>query len=74
MGLPSTQSRALQRPARFRVGYNVYPREIEEVIYEHPAVSEAADVGIPHAELGEEVGAAVVLKEGEEVSEDELRN
>lgn len=56
-----------------RGGYNVYPREIEEVIYEHPAVREAAVVGVPHDELGEEVGAAVALKEGETVSEDELR-
>ncbi len=57
-----------------RGGYNVYPREIEEVIYEHPAVREAAVVGVPHDELGEEVGAAVALKEGEELSEDELRD
>ena len=47
-----------------RGGYNVYPREIEEVLYEHPAVREAAVIGIPHAELGEEVGAAVALKPG----------
>ena len=47
-----------------RGGYNVYPREIEEVLYEHPAVREAAVVGIPHPELGEEVGAAVALKAG----------
>ena len=47
-----------------RGGYNVYPREIEEVLYEHPAVREAAVVGVPHAELGEEVGAAVALKAG----------
>jgi len=45
-----------------RGGYNVYPREIEEVFYEHPAVAEAAVVGIPHADLGQEVGAAVALK------------
>ncbi len=47
-----------------RGGYNVYPRELEEVLYEHPAVREAAVVGVPHDALGEEVGAAVVLKEG----------
>ncbi|GAA4256285.1 long-chain-fatty-acid--CoA ligase [Dactylosporangium darangshiense] len=47
-----------------RGGYNVYPREIEEVLYEHPAVLEAAVVGIPDAALGEEVGAAVVLRPG----------
>jgi long-chain acyl-CoA synthetase len=57
-----------------RGGYNVYPREVEEVLYEHPAVLEAAVVGIPHESLGEEVAAAVALKEGEEVSEDDLRN
>jgi len=56
-----------------RGGYNVYPREIEEVIYEHPAVRETAVIGIPHPELGEEVGAAVVLKASETVTEDELR-
>jgi long-chain acyl-CoA synthetase len=56
-----------------RGGYNVYPREIEEVLYEHPAVNEAAVVGVPHDELGEEVGAAVSLKEGEEVTESELQ-
>jgi long-chain acyl-CoA synthetase len=56
-----------------RGGYNVYPREIEEVIYEHPAVRETAVIGIPHPELGEEVAAAVVLKASETVTEDELR-
>ena len=57
-----------------RGGYNIYPREIEEVLYEHPAVREAAVVGLPHDELGEEVGAAVALKEGAEVSAQELRD
>jgi long-chain acyl-CoA synthetase len=56
-----------------RGGYNVYPREIEEVLYEHPAVAEAAVIGMPHAELGEEVGAAVALKPGATVTSDELR-
>ena len=56
-----------------RGGYNVYPREIEEVLYEHPAVQEAAVVGVPHDELGEEVGAAVVLKEGEDVDADDAQ-
>jgi long-chain acyl-CoA synthetase len=56
-----------------RGGYNVYPREIEEVIYEHPAVREAAVVGIPHPDLGEEVGAAVALKAGAEADEADLR-
>jgi long-chain acyl-CoA synthetase len=56
-----------------RGGYNVYPREIEEVLYEHPAVREAAVVGIPHDEYGEEVAAAVALKEGEKADADEIR-
>jgi long-chain acyl-CoA synthetase len=56
-----------------RGGYNVYPREIEEALYEHPAVAEVASIGIPHPELGEEVGAAVVLKPGATASPDELR-
>jgi long-chain acyl-CoA synthetase len=56
-----------------RGGYNVYPREIEEILYEHPAVREAAVLGMPHEELGEEVAAAVVLKEGENVATEELQ-
>ena len=56
-----------------RGGYNVYPRELEEVLYSHPAVREAAVLGVPHESLGEEVGAAVALKEGEQASPDELR-
>ncbi len=56
-----------------RGGFNVYPREIEEVLYEHPAVSEVAVVGVPDDSLGEEVAAAVVLKTGAEASADELR-
>jgi long-chain acyl-CoA synthetase len=57
-----------------RGGYNIYPREIEEILYEHPAVREAAVLGVPHDEYGEEVGAAVALKDGEDVSESELRD
>ncbi len=56
-----------------RGGYNVYPREVEEVLYEHPAVAEAAVVGIPDDMLGEEVGAAVALKAGAEASPEELQ-
>ncbi len=56
-----------------RGGYNVYPREVEEVLYEHPAVREVAVVGIPDDSLGEEVGAAVALKDGEEVSTEDLQ-
>ncbi|HEY6498622.1 MAG TPA: long-chain fatty acid--CoA ligase [Streptosporangiaceae bacterium] len=56
-----------------RGGYNVYPREIEEVLYEHPAVAEAAVIGLPHPSLGEEVAAAVALKPGAAASAEELR-
>jgi long-chain acyl-CoA synthetase len=57
-----------------RGGYNVYPRELEEVLYGHPAVREAAVVGVPHESLGEEVGAAVALTEPGAVTEQELRD
>jgi long-chain acyl-CoA synthetase len=56
-----------------RGGYNVYPREIEEVLYEHPDVAEAAVIGIPHPELGEDVGAAVKLKPGGTATPADLR-
>jgi long-chain acyl-CoA synthetase len=56
-----------------RGGYNVYPREVEEVLYEHPAVREVAVVAVPHPELGEEVGAAVALKPGEHADAETLR-
>ncbi|NWG02705.1 MAG: long-chain fatty acid--CoA ligase [Syntrophaceae bacterium] len=56
-----------------RGGYNVYPREIEEILYTHPDVSEAAVVGIPHLDLGEEVGAMVVLRPGAHATPDELK-
>jgi len=55
-------------------GYNVYPREIEEVLYEHEGISEAAVVAVPDEKMGEEVGAAVVLKEGQEASADDIRD
>jgi len=57
-----------------RGGYNVYPREIEEVLYEHPAVLEAAVIGIPHPALGEEVAAAVVLRPAHATAPEELKD
>ncbi|WP_229592841.1 long-chain-fatty-acid--CoA ligase [Rossellomorea vietnamensis] len=53
-------------------GYNVYPREVEEVIYEHPSVQEAVVIGVPDSYRGETVKAVIVLKAGEKVSEQEL--
>jgi long-chain acyl-CoA synthetase len=51
----------------------VYPREIEEVIYEHPAVAEAAVIGVADPALGEEVGAAVVLKPGSTATPEDIQ-
>jgi long-chain acyl-CoA synthetase len=56
-----------------RGGFNVYPREVEEALYEHPAVAEAAVIGMPHDSLGEEVCAAVALKPGCQATPGELQ-
>ncbi|HEY2225209.1 long-chain fatty acid--CoA ligase [Actinomycetospora sp.] len=56
-----------------RGGYNVYPREVEEALYEHPAVAEAAVIGVPHPALGEEVAAAIALAPDAEATPEELR-
>ena len=55
-----------------RGGYNVYPREVEEVLYEHPAVAEAAVVGLPDERFGEKVVAYVSLEAGTSVADGEL--
>lgn len=55
-----------------RAGYKVYPREIEEVMIKHEAVSLVAVIGIPHQEMGEEVKAFVVLKQDQSISENDL--
>jgi long-chain acyl-CoA synthetase len=56
-----------------RGGFNVYPREVEEVLYAHPAVAEVAVLGVPDERLGEEVKAVVALKHGVETTADELQ-
>jgi long-chain acyl-CoA synthetase len=56
-----------------RGGLNVYPREVEEVLYEHPAVAEAAVIGVPDEMLGEEIAAMVTLKPGASATPEELR-
>jgi long-chain acyl-CoA synthetase len=56
-----------------RGGENVYSVEVESAIFEHPAVADAAVLGVPHEVLGEEVGAVVVLKPGETLTADELK-
>jgi long-chain acyl-CoA synthetase len=56
-----------------RGGLNVYPREVEEVLYEHPAVAEAAVIGVPDELLGEEVAAVVKLKPGASADPGQLR-
>ncbi|WP_299057397.1 AMP-binding protein [uncultured Nocardioides sp.] len=56
-----------------RGGYNVYPREVEEVLHAHPDIVEAAVVGVPDPTRGEEVAAAVVLRDGATLDADELR-
>jgi long-chain acyl-CoA synthetase len=55
-----------------RGGFNVYPREIEEVLMTHPAVSMASVIGVPHDQHGEEIKAYIVLKAGQSTGEDEI--
>ena len=53
-------------------GFNIYPRDIEEVLYENPKIKEAVAVGIPHEYRGETVKVYVVLKEGQSSTEEEV--
>jgi len=53
-------------------GFNVFPREVEDVLFEHPAVAQAAVIGVPHERWGEEVKALVVLREGQTAMADEI--
>ncbi len=53
-------------------GFNVYPRDIDEVLFEHPKILEACSIGIPHPKRGEAVKAFVILKEGQEMTAKEV--
>ncbi len=53
-------------------GYNVYPRDIDEVLFEHPKIVEACAIGIPHPKRGEAVKAFVILKDGQQMTEQEV--
>jgi long-chain acyl-CoA synthetase len=55
-------------------GYNIYPREVEEVLYEHPKIKEACVAGVPHSYMGEVVKAFVVLRDGQEATVEEIRD
>ena len=56
-----------------RGGENLYPREIEELLFQHPAVASVQVIGVPDARMGEELMAWIVLRDGAEVTDDELR-
>lgn len=53
-------------------GYNIYPRDVEEVLYEHPAVQEAVVIGVPDTYRGESVKAVLVLKSNQKASEQDI--
>ncbi len=55
-----------------RAGENIYPREVDEVLYQHPKLKDAATIGVPHELYGEEVKSFVVPREGEEITEQEI--
>ena len=56
-----------------RGGEKISPREVDEILLDHPAVSQAVTFAVPHDKLGEEVAAAVVLSDGQTLSESEIR-
>jgi long-chain acyl-CoA synthetase len=55
-----------------RGGENIYPREIDEVLYRHPAIAAAATIGVPDKLYGEEVAAFIVLKDGIKITDEEV--
>ena len=56
-----------------RGGENIYPKEIEDFIYTHPAVKDVQVIGVPDKQYGEEIMACVIVKEGSKLTEDELK-
>ncbi|MBQ9732769.1 MAG: AMP-binding protein, partial [Clostridia bacterium] len=56
-----------------RGGENIYPKEIEEFIYTHPKLKDVQVIGVPDEQYGEEAMACIILKEGESMTEDEMR-
>ena len=56
-----------------RGGENIYPKEIEEFIYTHPAVRDVQVIGVPDEQYGEEIMACIILKEGQSMTADEMR-
>jgi long-chain acyl-CoA synthetase len=56
-----------------RGGMNIYPREVEEVLYTHPSVMESAVIGVPDEVMGEEVKAYIVMKEGMAATDEDVR-
>ena len=57
-----------------RGGENIYPKEIEDFIYTHPKVSDVQVIGVPDRQYGEEIMACVILKDGESMTEEELKD
>ena len=57
-----------------RGGENIYPREIEEFLYQHPKVQDVQCIGVPDAKYGEELCACIILREGEQATEQEIRD
>ena len=56
-----------------RGGENIYAAEVEAVLYEHPDITEAAMIGVPHERLGEEVGVVIRVRDGAAITEDDVR-